>query len=310
MRIYRQKLYSSIDPDVVLQFLGRLSGFIHKAKSLHWAAKGKDIHEYLDGFWKELYEFQDTVAEGWMGIAGKISDASEVPCIPADSNNPMSLVREVESRTLDFYDLLPAEDPRFKGLTGETESFIQTVEKYKYLFSLCFEESSEEKEFSDKDEKLKKAEKATALTAEIAGLSALGSQVDEIISNRKFRKALKKEGKNPYGYLAEANASKKIAKLGLKNAKNEYEISKLANGLGKIDKKALELAKDKYKVAKEDVAKHIKEVNKSKAGKLLRKSNRTNILLLTGIGAAAASSAINKYRKKNSGKPKEKEGKS
>ena len=55
MKLYRQKLFSSLGSDVVFEFLGRLSGFIHRAKTLHWSAKGKDIHEYLDGFWKSLY---------------------------------------------------------------------------------------------------------------------------------------------------------------------------------------------------------------------------------------------------------------
>lgn len=137
MKLLRQKLFSSLDPDIVLEFLGRLSGFISRAKSLHWAAKGKDIHEYLDGLWKELYEFQDTVAEGFMGISGQFA-SQEVPYLPAEEKtDPQAFIREVESRTLEFYEKLPAEDPRYKGLTGETESFIQTIEKYKYLFGLC-----------------------------------------------------------------------------------------------------------------------------------------------------------------------------
>lgn len=148
MKLYRQKLFSSLGSDVVYEFLGRLSGFIHRAKTLHWSAKGKDIHEYLDGFWKSLYEFQDTVAEGWMGIEGKISDPFEIPCIPADELYPLDFIREVEKRVLDFYNLIPADDPRYKGLSGETESFIQEIEKYKYLFGLCYGNAEEEKRFS------------------------------------------------------------------------------------------------------------------------------------------------------------------
>lgn len=140
MKLYRQRLFSDLSPDVLLQFLGRLSGFISRAKSLHWGASGKDIHEYLDDFWKELYEFQDTVAEGYMGIAGKLS-AKDIPYIPAEErSDPQAFIHEVESKTLEFYNLLPADDPRYKGLAGEVESFIQAIEKYKYLFGLCKED--------------------------------------------------------------------------------------------------------------------------------------------------------------------------
>lgn len=153
MKIYRQRLFSMIDPSIVSRFLGVLGGFIFKAKVLHWAAKGKDIHEYLDDFWKLLYEFQDAIAEGWMGIGGKFS-ASEIGFIASDSNEPREFLREVEEKVLDFYELLP-DDPRFKGLSGEVEGFIQEIQKYKYLFGLCYENSSEEREFSD-DEKKKR----------------------------------------------------------------------------------------------------------------------------------------------------------
>jgi hypothetical protein len=140
MKLYRQRLFSDINSSmssVVLQYLGRLNGFISRAKSLHWGARGKDIHEYLDGLWKELYEFQDIVAEGFMGISGQFS-SDDVPYIPSEEKiSPKGFLLEVESRTLEFYEKLPTDDPRYKGLTGETESFIQTIEKYKYLFGLC-----------------------------------------------------------------------------------------------------------------------------------------------------------------------------
>ena len=143
MKLLRQKLFSSLDPTIVLEFLGRLSGFVSRAKSLHWGARGKDIHEYLDGLWKELYEFQDTVAEGFMGISGQFA-SQDVPYIASEERrDPQAFIKEVESITLEFYKELPADDPRYKGLCGETESFIQTIEKYKYLFSLCKSDHNE-----------------------------------------------------------------------------------------------------------------------------------------------------------------------
>ena len=134
MKLYRQKLYSSLGTDMVKQFLGRLSGFIHKAKSLHWAASGKDIHEYLDEIWEETYKFQDTVAEGWMGIDGQLD--SDIPFLMPESDSPREFITELEDKVLEAYSWIP-DEPEYKGLCGEFESFIQTIEKYKYLFSLC-----------------------------------------------------------------------------------------------------------------------------------------------------------------------------
>lgn len=133
MILKRLKLFSSLDSDIVKQFLGRLSGFVHKAKSLHWAAQGKDIHEYLDNIWEETYKFQDTVAEGWMGINGQLD--SDIPFLMPESNTPAEFIQELEEKVLDCYRLLD-DDPKYQGLKGEFESFIQTIEKYKYLFGL------------------------------------------------------------------------------------------------------------------------------------------------------------------------------
>ena len=133
MILERLKLFSDIDSDIVKQFLGRLSGFVHKAKSLHWAAQGKDIHEYLDDIWEETYKFQDTVAEGWMGINGQLD--SDIPFLMPESNTPAEFIQELEEKVLDCYKLLD-DEPKYQGLKGEFESFIQTIEKYKYLFGL------------------------------------------------------------------------------------------------------------------------------------------------------------------------------
>lgn len=142
MILRRQKLFATtLEPDIIKQFLGHLSGFIHTAKVLHWAANGKDIHEYLDQIWEETYKFQDTMAEGWMGINGQLD--SDVPYLPTNANTPHDFILELEEKVQEFYALLPDDDDRWKGLKGEVESFIQTVEKYKYLFGLCDDNKEE-----------------------------------------------------------------------------------------------------------------------------------------------------------------------
>ena len=72
MTQFKQKTYSEGDKSVFLNFIGALAGFILKAKNLHWAAPKKNIHVYLDEFHAILGDYQDALAEGYMGILGQM----------------------------------------------------------------------------------------------------------------------------------------------------------------------------------------------------------------------------------------------
>ena len=249
MILYRQKIYSDdMSRDIVKEFLGTLSGFIHKAKVLHWAASGKDIHEYLDDFWKEIYEFQDTVAEGYMGILGQLD--TDIVYKPAESDNPWEFVREVESKTVDFYNLLPS-DPRYKGLSGEIESFIQEIEKYKYLFSLC-NKSEEEKNFSNNEGNGAGGALAAAGAAGLgSGALFVGSKKLSNSSNLKKYAAVKFENgarhleheKKMFEDLAERfkNRGGKVTVSGLEEA--GAQISNLRNKSEKLAESSRKLSK-------------------------------------------------------------------
>lgn len=116
-------------------YLNKLEGFKTKCKNLHWAAPKKNIHKYLDKYLKILSDFQDTVAEGYMGILGKMQP-NVIKGVPSDALNAMDFIEEVRTATLSFYDNIP-EETIYKGLKSETETFIQETNQYKYLFSLC-----------------------------------------------------------------------------------------------------------------------------------------------------------------------------
>ena len=265
MKIYRQRLFSMIDPSIVSRFLGVLGGFIFKAKVLHWAAKGKDIHEYLDAFWKLLYEFQDAVAEGWMGIGGKFS-ASEIGFVASESDEPREFIHEVEEKVLDFYELLP-DDPRFKGLSGEVEGFIQEIQKYKYLFGLCYENSSEEREFSD-DEKKKR--NILGGTVVLGGSAVAGRGLSDKLKNITSDINLEKAGIE--GSQSELNSL--------------WEAAKHAT-----DKEAHEQLEGKMTAAKEKIAKgksNIESLEKLKNGlpqKAKKLSRGGKALVATSIAA-------------------------
>jgi hypothetical protein len=135
MILFKQKQYAEEDKSIFLGFIDKLEGYKSKCKNLHWAAPKKNIHTYLDDFLEIISDYQDTLAEGYMGILGKMgpSDVSAVPC---DANDALSFIEHLSDDTKEFYGTIPG-GTEFKGLTSETEVFIQNINKYKYLFRLC-----------------------------------------------------------------------------------------------------------------------------------------------------------------------------
>ena len=118
-----------------INFLNQIEGWKTKCKNLHWAAPKKNIHVYLDEFLEVLSDFQDTLAEGYMGILGKMQP-NVIKGIPSDTLNAYDFISEVKSATISFYDKIPQETI-YKGITSECEVFIQNINKYDYLFHLC-----------------------------------------------------------------------------------------------------------------------------------------------------------------------------
>lgn len=118
-----------------INFINQLEGWKTKCKNLHWAAPKKNIHVYLDEFLDIISDYQDGLAEGYMGILGKMQP-NAVKGIPSESLNALDFINEVLKGTISFYDKIPKETI-YKGIASECETFIQNISKYKYLFSLC-----------------------------------------------------------------------------------------------------------------------------------------------------------------------------
>lgn len=118
-----------------IDFLNRLEGWKTKCKNLHWAAPKKNIHVYLDEFLGILSDYQDALAEGYMGILGRMQP-NAINGVQSNTLNALDFINEVKLNTLSFYDRLPKETV-YKGITSECETFIQNINKYDYLFRLC-----------------------------------------------------------------------------------------------------------------------------------------------------------------------------
>lgn len=113
-----------------------MEGWKTKCKNLHWAAPKKNVHVYLDEFLEVISDYQDTVAEGIMGVLSVHLRPNDVKGDPGNAQNAQQFVDEVKAGTLNFYKQIP-ENPLYAGLKSECETFIQNVNKFDYLFSLC-----------------------------------------------------------------------------------------------------------------------------------------------------------------------------
>lgn len=120
---------------IFIDFLNRIEGWKTKCKNLHWAAPKKNIHVYLDEFLSILNDYQDALAEGYMGILGQMQP-NAIKGIESNSINAYDFILEVKNETINFYERLP-KDTIYKGVTSDCETFIQNINKYDYLFHLC-----------------------------------------------------------------------------------------------------------------------------------------------------------------------------
>ena len=118
-----------------VEFLNQLEGWKTKCKNLHWSAPKKNIHVYLDEFGDILSSYQDDLAEGYMGINGKLRP-SILKGISCETDNALDFIEQVKKKTILFYEGLPKETV-YKGIVSECETFIQNINKYIYLFKLC-----------------------------------------------------------------------------------------------------------------------------------------------------------------------------
>lgn len=121
--------------DYFICYLNTIEGLKTKCKNLHWAAPKKNIHVYLEEFLEEMNEFQDSIAEGYMGITGRMAP-NVITGKPSNALNATDLIEEVLDATLNFYSKLP-EEIIYNGIKSELDDFIQNINKYKYLFNLC-----------------------------------------------------------------------------------------------------------------------------------------------------------------------------
>lgn len=130
----------NINEDTILRFINTIEGWKTRCKNLHWAAPEKAIHVYLDDFLTVLSGYQDGLAEEYMGINGKMQPTA-VNGVSCNITNAMEFIKQVRLKTLDFYSTI-SPNSIHAGVRSECETFIHEINKYNYLFGLCYKEDN------------------------------------------------------------------------------------------------------------------------------------------------------------------------
>ena len=119
-----------------LNYINKLEGWKTKCKGLHWSASDLNTHLTLDQFLKVISDYQDTIAEEIMGILQIHFKPDDLIGYISDAQNVKELIFEIKNETLYFYSNIP-DNPLYSGIKSECETFIQNLNQYNYLFSLC-----------------------------------------------------------------------------------------------------------------------------------------------------------------------------
>ena len=117
-----------------IDYLNQLEGAKMRVKNLHWSAANLSNHKLLDKLHKDLCEHQDKIAEGAMGVHEQLPYDALVGS-RSSAITATQLLCEVKEQVMNFYNVLGGL-VCYMGIRSELESFILTLDKYKYLFNL------------------------------------------------------------------------------------------------------------------------------------------------------------------------------
>lgn len=119
---------------MIINYINKLEGWKTRCKYLHWTAPNSETHKYLDEFLSILSDYQDALAEGYMGITNRFIP-DKFRGVTSTAINSTDLIVEIKEETIKFYEKLPT-NPLFLGIISECENFMQNLNKYHYLFTL------------------------------------------------------------------------------------------------------------------------------------------------------------------------------
>lgn len=129
------------DGEPILNYLNRLEGYKTRIKNIHWSAKllpyneKEAVHVKLDEVFDELGDYQDSIAEVYMGALHKSLPMGFLKGNLPETNDPLELIEMLRGDLVSFHSQ-HKDDILYIGMINSTEDFIQTLDNKRYLTDL------------------------------------------------------------------------------------------------------------------------------------------------------------------------------
>ena len=121
--------------DMVLDYIKRIEGYRIRIREFHWDAKNNSLHKLADSLMSDLVEYEDSIAEDFMGIIGyRIQVGTVIPKLPK-STEIKALLNEMTNDALLLKKYIGAL-PLWSGITSLIDECIHLLNKSKYLAEL------------------------------------------------------------------------------------------------------------------------------------------------------------------------------
>lgn len=121
--------------DMVLEYIKRLEGYRIRLREIHWDAKNNSLHQLADSLMEDLEEYEDSIAEDFMGLIGyRIQVGAVIPKLPK-SSEIKALIDEIINDSIVLKNNIDGL-PKWTGIANLIDDCIHTLNKSKYLSDL------------------------------------------------------------------------------------------------------------------------------------------------------------------------------
>ena len=121
--------------EAVLDFIKYIEGVRIRLRELHWSAERNSKHMLTDDIISSLDEFEDNVAEDFMGVCGfRIQVGTIVPTM-TNQVELSALLCELHDAVVQLCACLE-NDKLYGGIVNELEDLMHDIGKWKYLATL------------------------------------------------------------------------------------------------------------------------------------------------------------------------------
>lgn len=121
---------------VVLSVIRKIEGCVIRLREIHWNAKRNSLHNLTDDIIEKLSEYEDDIAEDYMGLIGiRLKPGSIVPDIP-ESFDTIEVCNIIISAAIELKASVD-DDTAYYGICNIIDDMVHYLNKCKYLASMC-----------------------------------------------------------------------------------------------------------------------------------------------------------------------------